>query len=144
MVWNESSWAIICLRAGTAKKAEMKWKRIAYWLVTVPLIAMMLFATFNYIFNYELIVEVFHKLGFPTYIIYPLAVAKLLGVIAIVANRSSVLKEWAYAGFFFNFLIALSAHINVSDGQFAPALICLVLLIASYILDKATGRSELD
>lgn len=114
----------------------MKWKRVAYWAVTGPLAAMMLFAAFNYIFNHDLIVDVFNKLGFPKYLIYPLAVAKLLGVVAIIARKSRVLKEWAYAGFFFNFLIALSAHINAGDGQFAPALICLLLLAASYILQK--------
>src|SRR5688572_10993742 len=116
----------------------MKWKRIAYWAVTGPLAALMLFAAFNYIFNHELIVDVFHKLGYPTYLIYPLAIAKLLGIVAIITRRSRALKEWAYAGFFFNFLIALSAHLNVGDGQFAPALVCLLLLAASYVLQKMT------
>jgi hypothetical protein len=96
----------------------------------------MLFAAFNYIFYHELIVDVFNKLGFPTYIIYPLATAKLLGVIAIATKKSRILKEWAYAGFFFNFVLALSAHLNVGDGQFAPALVCLILLAISYALDK--------
>ena len=84
----------------------MKWKRILYWAATVPLVAMMLFAAFNYFFNHAAIVEVFNKLGFPTYIIYPLAIAKLLGVTAIISRWSTVLKEWAYAGFFFNFILA--------------------------------------
>ena len=119
-------------------KAEVKWKLIAYWAATGPLAAMMLFAAFNYIFNHELIVDVFNNLGFPAYIIYPLAAAKALGIIAIVSRKSRVLKEWAYAGFFFNFLIALSAHINAGDGQYAPALICLLLLAASYILQNLT------
>lgn len=114
----------------------MKWAKIFYWIVTVPLAGLMLFAAWNYIFNHELIVEVFNRLGFPTYIIYPLAVAKLLGIIAILTKLSQGLKEWAYAGFFFNFLLAFSAHINARDGQFAPALICLILLALSHVLDK--------
>ena len=96
----------------------------------------MLFAAFNYVFKHTLIVEVFTKLGYPTYIIYPLAVAKILGVIAILTKTSKTLREWAYAGFFFNFLLALSAHIHVGDGQFLPALSCLILLLVSYVLDK--------
>ena len=64
---------------------------------------MMLFASFNYIFKHGLVAEVFVKLGYPTYIIYPLAVAKVLDVIAILTKKSGTLKEWAYAGFFFNF-----------------------------------------
>ena len=115
---------------------KRKWVRIFYWVVTGPFIALMLFAVFNYIFKHELIVDVFNKLGFPTYLIYPLAAAKLLGIVAIVSKKSRVLKEWAYAGFFFNFVIALSAHINKGDGQFAPALVCLILLAVSYFLDK--------
>ena len=114
----------------------MKWARIFYWVVTGPFVALMLFAVYNYIFKHELIVDVFNKLGYPTYIIYPLAIAKLLGVIAIVTSKSRTLKEWAYAGFFFNFVLALSAHINAGDGQFTPALVCLILLAASYVLDK--------
>ena len=116
----------------------MKRARVVYWVVAVPFIALMLFAAYNYVFKHELIVDVFHRLGYPTYIIYPLALAKVLGLLAIVSDGSKALKEWAYAGFFFNFVLALSAHLNAGDGQFAPALVCLVLLIAMYILDKKT------
>ncbi len=96
----------------------------------------MLSAAGMYIFNNAEVVKTFGTLGFPAYIIYPLAAAKILGVIAILANFSKTLKEWAYAGFFFNFLIAFSAHINAGDGEFAPALVALVLLIVSYVFWK--------
>jgi hypothetical protein len=95
----------------------------------------MLFAATNYFFKYETIKSVFVSLGYPTYIIRPLAIAKLLGVIAILTGKSRTLKEWAYAGFFFNFVLALFAHIAVGDGQFAPALVSLILLFISYALD---------
>jgi hypothetical protein len=99
---------------------------------------MMLFAAFNYVFEHDAIVDVFRRLGFPVYIIYPLAAAKLLGVVAILQTKSSTLKEWAYAGFFFNFLLALSAHINAGDPilHSVPASLCLVLLFTSYVSDK--------
>ena len=111
--------------------------RIVYWIATVLLCAMMMFAVFNYIFHHAAIVEVFVRLGFPTYLIYPLATAKTLGVIAVLTKRSTTLKEWAYAGFFFNFILALSAHIHAGDDaiQAVPAAICLVLLAVSYVLD---------
>jgi hypothetical protein len=114
----------------------MRWQKIVYWIATGMLSALMLFAAGNYIFKHELIVEVFSNLGFPAFIIYPLAVAKLLGVVAIVSRRSPTLTEWAYAGFFFNFMLAFSAHINVGDGQFLPAALCLVLLIVSYTIGR--------
>jgi hypothetical protein len=97
----------------------------------------MLFAVFNYIFKHDLILEVFNKLGFPAYIIYPLAVAKTLGVVAILTKKSRTLKEWAYAGFFFNFILAASAHINAGDGvNVVPAIVSLVLLAISYFTDR--------
>ena len=80
--------------------------------------------------------DTFGKLGFPTYIIYPLAIAKILGLVAIWTKKSETLKEWAYAGFFFNFLLAATAHININDGEFAPALVAMVLLFVSYFFEK--------
>lgn len=115
----------------------MKSLRILYWIVTGLLCLMMLFAAFNYIFRHADIVAVFKSLGYPLYLIYPLAAAKVLGVVAIITKRSKRLKEWAYAGFFFNFILAFSAHLNAEDGINAlPAAICLVLLAGSYFLDR--------
>lgn len=119
----------------------MKAQRIIYWIATALLCGMMLFAASNYIFQHRAIVDVFVRLGFPIYIIYPLAAAKLLGLIGILQKRSKTLKEWAYAGFFFNFLLALSAHINAGDEilHAVPAAVCLVLLFVSYFWQ--TNRS---
>jgi hypothetical protein len=118
----------------------MKIQKIVYWIATGLLCALMLFAAGNYIFQHETIKEVFTKLGYPAYIVYPLAIAKILGVIAILTKKSKTLKEWAYAGFFFNFILALSAHIATKDGEFAPALVALILLLISYALDKRLYR----
>ena len=96
----------------------------------------MLMSAGMYIFNHSEVVKIFGTLGFPAYIIYPLAAAKILGVIAVVSNYSKTLKEWAYAGFFFDFLLALSAHLNAGDGGFAFALLALSLLFISYIFWK--------
>lgn len=110
--------------------------KIIYWIATALLSLLMLLAAGMYIFNHAEVVKTFGTLGFPAYIIYPLAAAKVLGVIAILTGFSKTLKEWAYAGFFFNFLLALSAHLNAGDGEFAFALIALVLLFVSYIFWK--------
>lgn len=116
----------------------MKANKIVFWIATGLLSLMMLMsAVYMYIINHETIaVPNFESLGFPTWIIYPLAIAKILGVIAITTRKSNKLKEWAYAGFFFNFLLAAVAHIKVGDGEFAPALVALVLLIVSYIFGE--------
>lgn len=113
-----------------------KRNKIIYWAATGLLTAFMLLSAGMYFFNYEMVSETFSKLGFPTYIIYPLAILKMLGLIAIWTKKSNTLKEWAYAGFFFDFLLAFSAHLNVNDGEFAGALVAMILLIVSYSFDK--------
>ncbi len=110
--------------------------KIIYWIATGLLSAMMLGAAGMYIFNYQAVAEIFQKLGYPTYIIYPLAIAKILGIAAILTKISKPLKEWAYAGFFFDFVLALSAHLAIGDGEFLSALAALILLAISYIFDK--------
>lgn len=114
----------------------MKVLKIVYWIATAVLSLLMLFAAFNYLFKYPVIADVFVKLGYPTYLIFPLAIAKIFGVIAILTRKSKTLTEWAYAGFFFNFMLALSAHLNAGDGQFAPSIVCLILLMISYASGK--------
>ena len=58
-----------------------------------------------YIFNHEEVAGMFTSFGYPTYIIYPYAVAKLLGLLAIWFPDCKKIKEWAYAGFFFAFIL---------------------------------------
>ena len=115
---------------------NQKRNRIIYFTATGLLSALMLMSATMYFFNHEMVSETFNKLGYPTYIIYPLAIAKILGLIAIWKKKSNSLKEWAYAGFFFDFVLALSAHLYVKDGEFAPALLAIILLIVSYLSEK--------
>jgi len=110
--------------------------RIIYYSATGFLTLLMIFSAGMYIFNYDMVAETFNNLGYPTYVIYPLAVAKILGLIAIWTKKSAFLKEWAYAGFFFDFLLAISAHISIQDGEYAPALLAIILLIVSYRFEK--------
>jgi DoxX-like family len=114
----------------------VKTNKIIYWAATALLCLLMLGSAGMYIFNHQAVSEIFKTLGFPVYIVYPLAVAKILGVIAILSKQSETLKEWAYAGFFFDFLLAISAHLNAGDGEFMPGVVALILLSVSYLFDK--------
>ena len=114
----------------------MKTQKIIYWIVTALLSLLVLFSAGMYFFNHAEIVNAFTNLGFPTYIIYPLATLKILGLIVILGNLGGNLKQWAYAGFFFNFVLAFFAHLMVGDGEQFGALMALVLLLASYFLGK--------
>ena len=77
---------------------------------------LMLFSAFNYVFFHEILVKAYQSLGYPVYLIYPMAIAKVLGVIAILSNLNKTLAEWAYAGFFFDLVLAVAAHLMVADG----------------------------
>ncbi len=114
----------------------MKLQRIFYWTSTVLFTLLLSFSVYNYFFNYDLIVGFFKDLGYPVYIIYPLAIAKLLGLIVIWTNKVSWLKEWAYAGFFFNIVLAFFAHYVIKDGQQGGALMAFIFLLISYFLGK--------
>ncbi|GAA4273372.1 DoxX family protein [Aquimarina gracilis] len=110
--------------------------KIAYWIATGLLSALMLFSASMYFFNHEEIVKTFTSFNYPSYVIYPLAILKLLGITVILLNKWKLLKEWAYAGFFFNFVMAFFAHQQAGDGEWGGALVALVLLLASYFLGK--------
>lgn len=114
----------------------MKKNRIVFWIATGLLSVMMLMSAGMYVFNNEMAQGMIVSLGFPAYIIYPLAFLKVSGVAVITLTKWDTLKEWAYAGFFFNFLLAASAHIVVGDGEQGGAIGALVLLAISYVFGK--------
>lgn len=110
----------------------MKTRKITHYISTGLLSLIMVMSAGMYLFNHDVVSQSFANLGFPTYIIYPLAIAKILGLVAIWTGASKSLREWAYAGFFFNTLLATTAHMSIGDGEFAPALAALVLVLVSY------------
>ena len=110
--------------------------KIAYWIVTVLLCLMMLGSAGMYLVNHAEVVKIFGELHYPPYIIYPLATAKILGVITILTRKSPTLTEWAYAGFFFDLILAASAHYFANVPSPLLAIIGIVLLFASYFLGK--------
>jgi len=80
-------------------------------------------------------VAVFKHLGYPTYLLPFLGTAKILGIVAVVLPSPRALKEWAYAGLFFDLVGALYSHLSSGDGigVWAPAVIGLLLVGGSYV-----------
>ncbi len=109
---------------------------IIYRIITGLFSALVLMGASQYFFNHQVVKEMFESIHYPTYLIYPMGVAKFLGLVAIWSNKSKTIKEWAYAGYVFNFILAISAHLNVNDGEFMPATVALVFVVASYIYDR--------
>lgn len=119
----------------------MKAARITHWIFTGLLSALLLMSASMYLFNYDEITGIFAGLGFPTWIVYPLAVAKILGVAMILTKFKGWLTEWAYAGILFNALLAMGAHLGIGDGEQMGAVIALILMIGSYTTWKAGWKN---
>jgi len=114
----------------------MKRNRIIYYIATALLTFLMLFSVYMYFFNHEEVKGMFESFGYPTYIIYPYAVTKLLGVLGVWQSKYHILREWAYAGFFFAFILAFFAHYMIGDGEQMGAGVAIILLLVSYYFSK--------
>lgn len=114
----------------------MKINKTIYWIATGLLCALFIMGAMMYIFNYPRAESFFISLGFPTWIIYPLATLKIIGPIVILLKKSVFLKELAYAGFLFDAVLAFFAHYLVSDGEYMFSLLALVFTTLSWIYDR--------
>lgn len=110
----------------------MKALKITYFISTTLLSVLLLVSVGMYLFNHSEIEKGFTSFGYPTYLIYPLAIAKLLGLIVIWVNKFKLLKDFAYAGIMFNLVLAIFAHVAISDGEFGASAIGLVLWVLSF------------
>src|SRR6187431_1370858 len=82
------------------------------------------------------------QLGFPVYFLTLLGVWKLLGSFAVLVPKFPLLKEWAYAGFFFIMTGAIYSHISIGSpvSEFFPSLLLLTLTILSWYLRPADRK----
>jgi len=109
--------------------------KIIYWIATAAICGIMLFSAQMYFRNTEMVEGFFESLNYPTYIVIPLAVTKILGIIAILTNKIKWLKEWAYAGFFFDLVLASLAHYHAGHG-IGLSVYGFLPLIVSYGIGK--------
>lgn len=114
----------------------MKTYKITYWSATGLLSLMLIMSSGMYVFDNEAVQETFVALGYPSYLIYPLVLAKLTAVAILLSQKGSTIKEWVYAALFFEFVLAFFAHVMVGDGDQFGAVIAIVLLLVSYFSGK--------
>ena len=88
---------------------------IVYWIVTALFCLQMSFTAYAQL-RLPQVAEAFTHLGFPSYFRVELSLAKLVGVVLLLAPVPERLKEWAYAGFAIDLGSALIAHLAVGDG----------------------------
>src|SRR5258708_7019433 len=113
----------------------MKTTKIIYWVFTILLVALMLFSAVGSFMNNPQGAEFAKHLGYPVSLFKFLAVAKILGVIAILVPGNPRLKEWAYAGFTFDLIGAVYSGLVVGDSLtiWIPVFVGLIFVFGSYI-----------
>ncbi len=92
-----------------------KRNKIIYWVATVFLAFGMLASGLQQIFQTKEMVTMISRLGYPPYFMRIIGVWKILGVIVILIPKFKLVKEWAYAGFFFTMTGALISHLACGD-----------------------------
>ncbi|MCW3083493.1 MAG: DoxX-like family protein [Bacteroidetes bacterium] len=92
-----------------------KRNKIIYWIATALLAVGMLGSGLAQIFHAKQMIDLVVPLGYPIYFLSIIGVWKVLGVVAILVPRFTLVKEWAYAGFFFVMTGALVSHLASGD-----------------------------
>lgn len=122
----------------------IKRNKIIYWIATVWLSLGMLSTGIVQLLQLEENIQSMELLGYPMYLLSILGMWKILGVITILIPKFPLLKEWAYAGFFFVMSGAIISHVAVGDELitlFGPTLL-LVLTIVSWYFRPANRKLE--
>lgn len=111
-----------------------KRNKIIYWIATLWLSLGMISTGIVQLFRIGGETGSIAGLGYPDYLLTLLGITKILGVVAILIPRFPLLKEWAYAGFFFVMSGAIFSHFAVGDPITAmfPALLLLILTVVSW------------
>lgn len=123
---------------------KAKRNKIIYWISTIWLALGMLSTGIVQLFQGREGVggmDDMARLHYPVYLLSLLGVWKIAGVVALLIPRFPLLKEWAYAGFFFIVSGAIFSHIASGDpaGKSLPALLLLFLIVVSWYFRPA-GR----
>ena len=120
---------------------KQKTINIMYWVSTIFLSIGMMAGGVQQLLQVGGYNDIVRTLGYPQYLLSILGAWKILGVIAILIPKYPLLKEWAYAGFFFAMSGAAISHVVAGQPftEALPALILLLVTVLSWAL-RPTGR----
>jgi hypothetical protein len=116
-------------------------RKVAFWISTGIVSAGLLFSMI-YLTGSEQVVSGFAKAGYPQHLRIVLGMAKPAAAIVLLLPGLGLLKEWAYAGATFTWVMACIAHYSAGDGAqvWSEPLGLLVLLTVSYVTRPASRR----
>ncbi|MBD0256909.1 MAG: DoxX family protein [Cytophagales bacterium] len=121
-----------------------KRNKIIYWVSTLWLALGMLSSGIVQLLKVQTEGDFIAGLGYPVYFLTLLGTWKILGVVALLIPRFPLLKEWAYAGFFFAMSGAVFSHVvsGASASELFPALLLLILVVASWYFRPADRKTN--
>ena len=112
-----------------------KRNKIIYWIATLWLALGMVATGIVQLLKMKEEVAKMTLLGYPIYFLTILGIWKMLGVIAVLIPKFPLLKEWAYAGFFFAMSGAVFSHVASGSGAkdfFGPTLLIILTVVSWY------------
>jgi hypothetical protein len=112
-----------------------KRNKIIYWIATLWLSLGMLSTAIVQLLKVKDEAAMMAKLGYPLYLLTLLGIWKILGVIAVLIPKFGLVKEWAYAGFFFAMSGAVYSHLAIGDAAislFGPVLLIVLTIVSWY------------
>jgi hypothetical protein len=107
---------------------------LTYWICTILFAGLMIFSSVGGLQPSQQAIQLMHDyLGYPIYFIQFLSVAKLIGSIVILIPNLNRIKEWAYAGLFFDLSGAIFSGVAAS-GKFDPMMLTMIIWILPGVL----------
>lgn len=126
---------------GSEGQGRTRARKIGYWIITGLLVAELLTGGIWDVVRTSYVVAVVIRLGYPLCVLTIVGVWKLLAVPALLAPGMGLLKEWAYAGVFFEMTGAAASH--AASGEYREAiapLLIAALVVVSWWLRPASRR----
>lgn len=119
-----------------------KRNKIIYWVSTIWLALGMVSTGIVQLFRVKEDVDFIIQMGYPDYFLTIIGTWKILGAIAVLIPKFTLLKEWAYAGFFFIMSGAVFSHIATDNSmnEIFPAILLLALTVISWYFRPANRK----
>lgn len=116
-------------------------QKIVYWAST-GIVGLMLLMSLTYLTGSEQVVSGFAKAGYPQHLRIILGLAKPAAAIVLLLPGLALLKEWAYFGAGFTWIMAFIAHYSAGDGMQVAGipLVLFILLVVSYATRPPSRR----
>jgi len=121
-----------------------KTNNIIYWVSTILFAALMIFSAAGGFQPTQQAIQIIHDgLGYPVYFIQFISFAKLIGAIIILIPGLKRIKEWAYAGLFFDLAGAIYSGIAAA-GKFDPMLLTMLIWIIPGIISYYCWHKKIN